>query len=239
MKNGHVKQVAAFEKLISFCNANGAMFNPSKASLKVAALNTLLTSAQQSLEAVKTASTAFDNAVNIRNQVFNSLPKFMTRVVNTLAASDAHADTVKEAYFFSNKFRSQGRARAKPASGEQISAAPVSRSTSQLDFDAKIDNFAGLVKVVSAEPSYKPNEADLQVTALNTLVTSLRDKNKAVINAQVILSNARAARNRILYETNGIHPISNSVKKYMKGAFGYQSVAYQQIKGLHFTIPAK
>ena len=160
----------------------------------------------------------------------------MTRIVNILAASDATKQTVEEAYFYSRKLRPNAKFRKPIASGEidNVSEPPATRSTSQLDLDSKADNFAAFVKVVSAEPSYKPNEAELQVTALNTMVTSLRDKNKAVINALVALSNARAARNRVLYQANGIYPIGMSVKKYMKGLFGYQSVGYQQIRGIHF-----
>jgi hypothetical protein len=242
MDTGHVKQVAAFEKLISFCNAHGAMYNPSKASQKVAALNTLLTSAQQSLEAVKTARTAHDNAVNIRAQAFADLPKFMTRIVNILASSDASGKTVEEAYFFARKFRPASRMRKPMASGEAGAGTepPLTRSTSQLDFDAKVDNFVSFVKVVSAEPTYKPNELELQVTALNTLAASLRDKNKAVINTLVALSNARAVRNRALYQANGIHTVATGVKKYMKGLFGYQSVGYRQISGIKFwTLKVK
>jgi hypothetical protein len=237
MNTGNVKQVAAFEKLLGFCNAHGAMYNPSKASLKVAALNTLLTSAQQSLEAVKTLQTAYDNAVNTRNQTFNDLPKFMTRVINTLASTDATSATVGEAYFYSKRFNPKAKARPAIPSGNPgtVSEVPSGRSTAQLDFDSRIDNFAAFVKVISAEPSYKPNEVPLQITSLNALVTSLRDKNKAVLNAQVALSNARAARNRFLYADTGIYGSGLAIKRYIKGLFGFQSVGYQQISGLRFT----
>jgi hypothetical protein len=236
METGHVKQVAAFEKLLGFCNAHGAMYNPSKASLKVAALNTLLTSAQQSLEAVKTLRTAYDNAVNIRNQALTDLPKFATRIVNTLASTDATSATVREAYAFSNRLRPSARIRPAIPSGDPgtVKEPRLTRSISQLDSDSKIDNFAALVKVVSAEPSYKPNEVELQITSLNAFVTGLRDKNKAVINAQVALSNSRAARNRALYSITGIYGTAIGVKKYIKGLFGFQSVAYDQISSLIF-----
>jgi hypothetical protein len=236
MNTGHVKQVAAFEKLLGYCNAHGAMYNPGKASLKVAALNTLLTSAQQSLEAVKTLRTAYDNAVNTRNQAFADLPKFMTRIVNTLASTDASGATVEEAYFFCRKFRPSPKTRMAIPAGNPgtVSEIPLTRSTSQLDFDSKADNFAAFVKVIAAEPSYKPNEVELQIVSLNALVTSLRDKNKAVLNAQIALSNARAARNRVLYAKTGIHGSALAVKCYVKGLFGFQSVGYQQIRGLKF-----
>jgi hypothetical protein len=226
MNTGNVKQVAAFEKLLGFCNAHGAMYNPSKASLKVTALNTLLTSAQQSLEAVKTLRTTYNNAVNTRKQAFAGLPRFMTRIVNTLASTDTSRATVDEAYFFIKRFRPKAKARRAVSSGNPgtVSEPPLTRSTAQLDFDSRIDNFAALVKVVSAEPSYEPNEVDLQVTSLDALITGLRDKNKAVLNAQIALSNARASCNELLYSPTGIHGTAKAVKSYIKGVFGYTSV---------------
>jgi hypothetical protein len=234
METGNVKQVAAFEKLVSFCNAHGATYNPSKASLKVAALNTLLTSAQQSLEAVKTADTAFANAVNARNQAFDALPKFMTRVINILAATDASADTVKEAYFYARRLRPVKKLKQNPPATGVQETASRSRSNSQLDFDGKADNFAAFVKVVAGESSYKPNEADLTTVALTKVVTNLRSLNTAVITAQVALSNARIARDKALYQ-NGIYGTAKASKHYIKGVFGFQSADFKQVSALTFV----
>lgn len=236
MDSGHVKQVATFEKLLGFCNAHGAMFNPSKAAIKPTALSNLLTSAQHSIEAVKTMRTEYDNAVNNRNQAFDELPKFMTRIVNALASTEASPATVKEAYIFSNRMRPQPKLRpAIPSGNANAESEPAStRSISQLDFDSKTDNFEALVKVVSLEPFYKPNEADLKVASLREKAASLNSMNTVVINTQVALSNARADRNKLLYETNGIHDSSKAIKHYVKGVFGFQSTAYRQISGLAF-----
>lgn len=233
MDSGHVKQVATFEKLLGFCNAHGAMFNPSKGAIQSTALHSLLTSAQQSLEAVRTARTAYSNAMNVRNDTFNGVPKFMTRIVNALAASGASQATLEDAYRFVKKFY---RTQKKKEVAAATEANPVStRSTSQLDFDSRTDNFEGLVKVVSMEPLYQPNEADLQVSSLLAYVAHLRGLNTAVMNAQVEVSNARASRNKMLYESSGIHGLAKAVKRYVKGVFGFQSVAYNQIRSLKFS----
>lgn len=235
MDTGHVKQVATFEKLLGFCNAHGAMFNPSKVAIQSTALHTLLTSAQQSLEAVTTARTAYNNAVDVRNDTFNSVPKFMTRIVNALAASGASESTLEEAYRFVKKFYRTSKRKASLASPSSDEVPVSKRSNSQLDFDSKASNFEGLVKVVSMETSYHPNEADLQVSSLNGFAANLRGLNNAVVNAQVVLSNARASRNKVLYDATGIHGLSLAVKRYVKGVFGFQSVAYNQIRSLRFT----
>jgi len=42
---GHSKNVANFKDLIAYCTAYGAAYNPPANNLKIASLNTLLTSA--------------------------------------------------------------------------------------------------------------------------------------------------------------------------------------------------
>ena len=64
---GHAKNVANFTDLIAYCNAYGATYNPSHAPLQLAALNTLLTSAQNQLTNVTTAKNAFDTATGNRH----------------------------------------------------------------------------------------------------------------------------------------------------------------------------
>jgi hypothetical protein len=234
MDTGHVKQVASFEKLLGFCNAHGAMFNPSKAALQPAALSALLTSAQDSIEAVRTARLTYQQLINARKDAFDGLPKFMTRVVNVLAASEVTKATLEDAYSITRKFKWTRARSGEPVNAEGEMPAPT-RSNSQLDFDSRADNFEALVRLVSLVPTYQPNEADLQVAALATKVSELRAMSTAVISAQVTLSNARAHRNGLLYANAGIHGLAKAAKRYVKGAFGTQSVAYYQIRGIHFV----
>ncbi len=233
MKTGNVKQVATFEELLGYCHAHGALYNPSKASIKITALEELFTAAQQSLEAVKVAITEYNNAVNVRQEAFNRLPVFSTRIVNALAATDASKATLEEAYAHVRKFRWESPALA-TAKGEETPT-PKSRKSSHRDFNTQLDIFESLVKVVSAEPSYQPNEPELTLTALNAHVEMLRSTITKVIDQRVAASNLRATRDKILYDRHSIHDTSNAVKRYMKGAFGFRSVAYNQIKGLRFV----
>jgi hypothetical protein len=232
MDKSHVKQVATFEKLLGFCNAHGAMFNPGKAALQRTALSALLTSAQQSLEAVHTARTTLANAVDVRNDTFNKLPVLMTRIVNALAAGGATNASIEEAYRFVKKFYRRKKVKASAAA----EGVPVqSRSTSQLGFDSRVDHLEGLVKLVSMDSTYNPNEPDLQVPSLQQHVNYLRGLNTAVMNAQVQLSNVRVARNAVLYEGTGIRGIAKAIKQYVKSAFGYKSDAFRQISSLSFS----
>lgn len=240
MKTNDSKQVAAFEKLLGQCNNFGAMFNPSRASIKVAALNTLLTSAQQSLEAVKNARNALTLAINERQDAINTLPKLGTRIINALKTTEAPASLIADANNIRMKFRYPVIG-PKPADGEGVNSgttippANTNRGpVSHLDFDSKIANVAALVQILASEPSYKPNEFDLQVETLNIFLTRLREKHKAVLTAQLALSAARLDRKRVLYDANGIYGTSLIVKKYVRSIFGTNSDQLRQIKGITF-----
>lgn len=113
---------------------------------------------------------------------------------------------------------------------------PTGISVSQQSFDTLVDNFAKLTQTVTAEAHYKPNENELQVMSLNSLLADLRSKNKAVVSATTALSNARIARDTLLYATNtGLYDIALSVKQYVKSLFGATSPQYKQVSGIKFT----
>ncbi|MFN8333879.1 MAG: hypothetical protein U0U09_02055 [Cyclobacteriaceae bacterium] len=238
-ETGHAKNVATFEDLISFCTAYGATYNPSKAALKLAALNTQLAAANAALQSVKVAKTAYDNATNAREIAFKQIKPLATKIVNALAATDAAPQTVADARSSNNKIQGKRVKAIEKPSAEALAAGaePVrTASVSQQSFDKLIDNFAQLVATLSAEPKYLPNENELKVTALNTLLTDLRAKNTAVINANTALSNARIARDKALYDpATGLFDIAQAVKVYVKSVYGTKSPQLKQVSALRFS----
>ena len=108
-------------------------------------------------------------------------------------------------------------------------------SSSQLSYDSRIENLDKLIKLLSSIPQYAPNEADLKVAALTTLLNDLKAKNAAVIAATTPLSNARIARNDILYKENtGLIDIALDSKTYIKSLYGASSPQYKQVSKLEF-----
>jgi hypothetical protein len=111
-------------------------------------------------------------------------------------------------------------------------------SSSQMSYDSRLDNFDKLIKLLTSEPEYSPNEADLKIDSLTTLYNDLNTKNTAVINATVPLNTARIARDQVLYTPlTGIVDISVDVKTYVKSVFGATSPQYKAISGLKFINP--
>ena len=239
-ETGHAKNVANFEDLISFCTGYGTSYNPSNASIKLAALNTLNTSAKYSLTAINAVLPPWKNAINARDIVFAPLSKLITRVVNSLDSSNVSRQSVADAKTFARKIQGKRASDKLPPVADDPNTpedeSQKSISASQMSFDNRIENLDKLIQLLASLTGYTPNENDLKVTSLTALLADMRTKNTAAINAFTPLSNARIARNNILYATGtGLVDIAGEVKKYVKSVFGGTSPQYKQVSGLQFT----
>lgn len=238
-ETGHAKNVANFEELIGFCKGYGTAYNPSKPAIKIEGLTVLLAQAQSSLAALKAAKTNYDNATNNREVGFSPLKKLSTRIINALTAVGAEQQTIDDAT--TSHAKVQGR-RMSPKKVTIVAKEgvtppePTNNSVSQQSYDGQVDNFAKLVQTVSAEPLYQPNETELQVASLNTLLENLRSLNSDVIAANTALSNARIERDKTLYaDDTGLHDVALAVKQYILSVFGKTSAQYKQVSGIAFT----
>ena len=238
-------QVAAFGKLVGFCNAHGPMYNPSKASIKVAALNASLTSAQQTVQAVNATRTAYESAIIARVQAFDPLTRTATRAIAALRACGTSAESLDYARSIKRSLASKRR---KKSPSSEPASSPASAGISgdagkkeilhnpiaQLSFEDRANTFARLVERIATEPLYKPNEVDLQIPALKAFATKLKDVNTAVSNASVAMANARIARNKVLFDATGVHGTASEVKDYIKSVFGTLSEQFKQVSRIEF-----
>lgn len=254
-ETGHAINVANFEELISFCIGYGASYNPSKVALQIASLQGLRTTAQGNLQNVNAFSVNLVSAINARQLAFDPLKALATRIVNALDATNATDELVKDAKTINRKI--QGARKPTPTAtpptpvppfpptpvppGGPIPAptptpTPTQISVSQQSYDSLLENLNKLILVVSSEPSYTPNEVDLQVATLTTLAANLAVQNTAVIDATTNLSNARITRDTTLYGNNtGLYDIAQEVKKYVKSVFGASSPQFKQVSKIKFT----
>ena len=238
-ETGHAKNVANFDDLISFVTGYGTAFNPSKASIKLTALQTLSTSAKNAINAVNAALPAYSNAVAAREASFEPLSKLITRVNNALKATDTTEQVDESAKTLVRKIQG-ARATAKKTDEEKAAEKAAGKETkeissSQMSYDSRLDNFDKLIKLLTSVTLYAPTEADLKVTALSTLYNDLKAKNTAVVTATTPLSNARISRNDILYKENvGLIDIAFDTKTYIKSIYGATSPQYKQVSKLQF-----
>ncbi len=246
-ETGHAKNVANFEDLISFCTAYGASYNPVKLALQIMALQTLRLTAQGTLQSVIAFATNFINAVNARQIAFDPIKALATRIVNALSATNASSELIKDAKSINRKIQGARKGGSKktdptipvppvpPGPGPVPTPNPQQISVSQQSYDSLLQHFNALIALVASEPTYMPNEMDLQVATLTAQSANLAAKNTDVINATTNLSNARITRNATLYANQtGLYDIAQEVKKYVKSVFGASSEQYKQVSGIKF-----
>lgn len=236
-ETGHAKNVANFEALLSFCTGYGSSYNPVKSAITITALTATHASAVANLHSLIIAKNTFMLATNARQAAFRPLRKLCTRIVNALDASRATDSLVKDAKTINRKIqgkRAENKT-ARQATPQTDTTENKTISVSQVSYDALIEHFGMLIQLISTEPTYTPNETDLQIPALQATLTNLKAANTAVINAYTGFSNAIIARNSILYAPQtGLVNIATDVKKYIKSVFGAQSPQYKQVSKLLF-----
>ena len=234
---GHAKNVANFQDLIEFVIGYGETYNPSKNSLKLPQLIALRETAQTKLNDVIAKNTIYNNKVNERMVAFGNLKSFSTRLVNALQTTDATNETINNAKTFNRKMQGK-KASTTQASTDPNAPAPATISTSQQSYDQLIQHLTGLKSVLETEPSYTPNEIELQIATIDSKIADLSTKNTAVATAYTNISNSRISRNETLYTSeNGIYETASEVKKYIKSVFGASSPQYNQVSGIKFSKP--
>lgn len=234
-ETGHARNAANLGQAIAFVTSYGATYNPTNSALTIAALGAKKTAADGSIDDVTTAMGPYKMVVNDRQEKFEGIRKRTTRAINALEASGASQKDVDDARTFKRKLDG---ARAKtlvddPNTDEDESEG---NSVSQQSYVQLVEHLDNFIQVLIDSGSYAPNETDIQIATLQAYSADLKAANDAVANAIPPLSNARIARNEILYaEGTGLVDIALLVKKYVKSVFGADSPQYKQISGLKFT----
>lgn len=243
-ETGHAKNVTNLESLITSIIALETSYNPSRDSIKLPALQALLTASKESLNAVNIAQATYSNAVAARKVAFEPFGKLITRVMNSLKASGTSTQVVQSARPIVRKLQGR-RASAKITEEEKKALEAEGKevnqiSASQMSFDNRIENFDRLIMLLSSIRLYNPNEEELKVETLKALHNQLKEKNTEVILPIVQLSNSRMNRNKILYNENtGLVDVALDSKTYIKSIFGATSPQYKQISKLRFIRPKR
>lgn len=238
-ETGHAKNVSNLDSLITSIIALGTTYNPSRDSIKLTALQTLLNESKESLNAVNIAQAAYSNAVTARKVAFKPFSQLITRVNNSLKATDTTVQVDQNARTIVRKLQGR-RASAKITEEEKKILEADGKeanqiSASQMSFDNRTENFNKLIMLLSSVPFYNPNEDELKIETLKALYNQLNQKNTDLIIASVQLSNSRIARNKILYNENtGLVDITFDSKTYIKSVFGATSPQYKQVSRLYF-----
>lgn len=227
--------VADFKTLITTCKSYGSKYNPSKTGLEIASMENLYQRTSASMAALKTAKRPHENAVIHRKSLFASLRKLTSRIQNAFDITDAAA--AKKEDVAAEVRRIQGR-RAPGASAPQPGLAPEDApktvSTSQMGFVNRAANFRELISILESEPSYAPNEPDLQIASLKAFADSLEAANETAGETEVAYETALHIRDTHLYASNGLMATGANAKKYVKSVYSGSAAEYKKLIGLRF-----
>jgi hypothetical protein len=240
---GNAKNVALFKDLISFVSAYTPPkpYNPSKGSIKLPALIIKNTDADSAMLFVDQKSPTFIINSDQRKIVFSVIPTLATKVRNAVIASDAPAEFLPNVTQITRKLQGR-RAKAKQPVDPSTppDEIPVNISASQRSYDSQIALMGTLIELLNAQPAYDPNEDELKVVKLTELHQRMKESNLAVINAYTDVSNARIARDKVLYHPEtGMLRLVKDVKAYVKSLYGGNSIQFKQLAALQFKKPKK
>ena len=237
-ETGHAVNYSNFNLLITRSTGYGARYSPANTLITIPALQTVYANAGTALQHIAPFKPGWDNAINQRQQLFADMVKLCTRIINAFDATEAVTDAqVKDARAILRKIRGarKGKTNLNPGPDD-----PVQISVSQQSYANQVMHFGELVGIVTAEPTYAPNETELQSASLVTFLSSLHTANQNVANAQQPYLDALTERNTVFYATKtGLVDRALEVKKYVKSVNTITKEEFNQISGLKFSRPKK
>jgi len=229
----------SFEKLTGICTGLGGNYNPGKQNLQVNAITTLSTIAQQIGEEVREAQKAYDMATNAREEGFNTIRQFSSRVYQMLQACGANPLLLADALNSKRRIWGARLSKLSPIDpGKATEEKPESRRSYGRSYFIIAEYFDQLVKTVASEPKYTANEPEFTVEGLQQTAAKLFSLNKAVADAENRLDEARIKRNTVYYiAPENLVETATAVKAYVRCIFGFHSQQHQQVLKLSFTKP--
>jgi hypothetical protein len=237
-ETGHAVTYNNFNTLITRCIGYGIRYNPTNNLIKITNLQLVYTASGTGIQHVVQYKPGWSNAINSRQQLFNDMEKFSTRMINAFDATEAVTDAqVKDAKVALRKIRGARKSKKilnpSPDDPQQISA-------SQQSFANQVLHFGELVGMITAEPTYNPNEVELQSPNLVIFLNSLNTSNQTVATAEQPYLDALTERNNAMYTAKtGLVDLALEVKKYVKSVTTITLTEYRQISGLKFRRPPK
>ena len=237
-ETGHAPNLEKFQIEINACIGYSTRYNPSNPLIKIPALQTVSTDAQQSLLNINTQDAPRKTIINSRQALFQKLPNYVTRIILAFAASqDIDKRSVDDARTWGRKIHGERKSKKilNPTADD-----PKQISASQRSFVNQVEFFDKLISYILIHPTYTPNEPELQETALRAFESDLRAANDAAYQANIPWLNALSARDNIFYApVTGLVDRALAVKKYVHSVQSITPEDYKQISGLEFRRPTK
>ncbi len=180
-ETGNAKNIANFSQIISIVTGLGAVYNPSNSLIEIPNLQTKLTACQTAFDEVAPLDSSETLAINERQAVFEPLSKLVTSVTSAAAVSindDLFSNDLRTIAHKLQGRRASARIEDDPATPD-IGESAQSISTSQMSYDSRTEHFSEFITLLKTNGSYAPNEIELQIGTLETLLADMRAKRVA------------------------------------------------------------
>ena len=241
LATGHATNVVMLITLISFIQSYGDKYNPSKETIKLAALQGLLTECENVIAVITNLEVANKNVIDARDQAYQLFNVLITSINNIIKASDTSREVREHVGTLIRLIRGAKLGNKHAAVTVADPQTPVNESKTitlhKMGYDVRLQNFDKLIQYLASIPSYTPNESELTIKGLITFHDDLLNKNQAVANSDIQLTQARIFRTENFYSpSTGLAYAGNEAKSYIKAIFGTKSTEYKQIAKLQFKI---
>jgi predicted YcjX-like family ATPase len=240
----HFKNLANIDKLIDFVSQLGSTYNPTNPQLTVAGLTTLKNLLTTDYNNWTAKFITYKTETNTREITFKPIDKLCTAILDNVKTLDVPQQTINDVASIVTKIHGNSRKSTKADAGKVIDPnidpstiiEPKTISVSQQSFDSQIANYDKLIQQAQSIAMYTPNETNIQVANLQTLLTTLNTVNLNAITATNAVNLARNQRNMSFYGNGtGLCDIAKKAKLYVRQVYGTTSPQYHQIAAIKFT----
>lgn len=227
------KLMGNFRKEIDFCTAETG-YSPPNNALKLQELNAQYTAALAAVEDVDAKNAPHMVDRNERRAAYDAVPKLFRRSRNSLKSTGASAAFLDDAENLIRKITGKRKTpKVKDDPSTPGNEAAQQHSASQMSYESILGNCRAYVELITNEPLYVTNDADLKIDNLTFVCDDLAAKNNAVSASFPPVSQARGSRDDLLYDNaNCVVNTALLVKNYAKSLS--DDTLYKAIKGLEF-----
>lgn len=242
-ETGHTINVANYKSQIAFNAGYGSKYAPTNDLIKLTNMQAHCKLCDDATVEASKQEGIFGELVKQRKIIFKPLDTLSTQVVNAFASLDLDNAIIEGAREYNRKIQGTRATplkskKAKTTETTSNAEEPKTISASQQSYDNLVQHFEDLSNWVAAQSLYKPNEAELKVTALQTYLAKLKKANKDVTDAEPTYKNALQARDVLLYaEKTGLVDVALKSKKYVLSVFKANSAEYKQVSSIKYTRP--
>lgn len=220
-ETGHAINIAQYKLIIDTVTTFGSLYAPTNINLTVAKMTSQWSDEAALQSAYLDAWDKTKMPINAREILYLKMDSVTRRSKSVYISSDATKQDKDNAKKIAAKILGDNVKVKKLANGEPD---PAHISNSQLSFVNKAGNFEQLLNIYAVDSNYDTNEADLKLTAMQSLLSDIKAANETVNGKNVEAGKFRKLRDHGLYDVEtGIIDRSLACKEYVKGLFGASS----------------